>query len=82
VADESGQVEPEAFKLEQKSFDYGNSSGRVQILGVVAHELGHWANNDFIRNMVMTIVEVYVIFFAFGYSLKYTDMPKAFGFEN
>jgi len=49
-------------------------------LGVVAHELGHWANGDFIKNITFALFKIYTIFFVFSYSLRDTNMPFSFGF--
>lgn len=54
----------------------------MQILAVVAHELGHWANYDFIIGISSALLKIYVIFFAFSYSLKYTKMSIDFGFQD
>ena len=54
----------------------------MQILAVVAHELGHWANYDFLKGIFSALLKIYVIFFAFSYSLKYTKMSIDFGFQD
>jgi len=51
-------------------------------LAVVAHELGHWANYDFLKGISSGLLKIYVIFFAFSYSLKYTKMSTDFGFQD
>lgn len=38
--------------LKQDEFDYSNEKGRLEILAVVAHELGHWANYDTVYMLV------------------------------
>ena len=48
----------------------------------MAHELGHWANYDFLKNITSGLFKIYVIFFAFSYSLKYTKMSINFGFQD
>jgi len=32
--------------------------------------------------MVSSLLKIYVVFFAFSYSIEYTDMPKDFGFKD
>lgn len=51
-------------------------------MSIVAHELGHWAHMDILKSMVSSLTRIYVIFFAFGYSLKYTNMASDFGFSD
>lgn len=51
-------------------------------MAVVAHELGHWANYDFLKGISSGLLKIYVIFFAFSYSLKYTKMSTDFGFQD
>ena len=36
---------------------------------------------DSLKNIVHSLVRIYLIFFAFAYALSYTDMPKDFGFS-
>jgi Zn-dependent protease with chaperone function len=67
--------------LKQSDFDYTNRKGRYEILGIVAHELGHWANMDTFKLLAISLTRLYIIFFAFSYSIKYTDMPNDFGFS-
>ena len=66
--------------LDQGEFDYTNSKGRIEILSIVAHELGHWAHMDILKGMTSSLVRIYLIFLAFSYSLKYTNMAVDFGF--
>lgn len=67
--------------LKQSEFDYENRKGRYEILGIVAHELGHWANMDTFKLLTFSLVRIYLIFFLFSFSMKYTDMPHDFGFS-
>jgi len=52
----------------------------MQILGIVAHELGHWANMDFVKALTLSLLQIYFSFFAFSFSLKYANMATDFGF--
>ena len=47
---------------------------------MVAHELGHWANNDIIKSIVQDLLRVYLMFIGFSFSFQHTDMPRDFGF--
>lgn len=37
-------------------------------------------HSDSLKNIVASLLRIYLIFFAFAYALRYTDMPKDFGF--
>lgn len=69
-----------AEAINQKDFKYENHSGRMQILGIVAHELGHWALWHSLYAIVFSLLHIYLIFFAFSFAIKYTNMATAFGF--
>lgn len=53
----------------------------MEILAVVAHELGHWMHMDTVKLLVFGLIKIYAIFFAFSYAITATDMPKDFGFQ-
>ena len=89
VNDESSEEEvkketssEEKKTLDQSQFNYSNQKGRLEILAIVAHELGHWAHMDILKGMASSLTRIYLIFFAFSYSLKYTNMPADFGFSD
>lgn len=48
---------------------------------MVSHELGHWANNNVIKQIVQDLLRVYLMFIGFSFSFQHTDMPKDFGFD-
>merc|ERR1712086_930721 len=73
--------EEKSKTLQQSEFDYTNKKGRQEIVGIVAHELGHWSNMDSFKLLTFSLIRIYLIFFAFSYSMKYTDMPNDFGFK-
>ena len=54
----------------------------MQILAVVAHELGHWAHMDNPKGIAISVIRMYLLFFAFSYALKNTNMPASFGFAD
>ena len=73
--------EEDELKRKQSDFVYDNHKGRMEIISILAHELGHWANMDTIKLTSMNLLRIYVLFFAFGYSFSNTDMPSTFGFN-
>lgn len=78
--DGAANEEGEKKRYEQKDFKYENTKGRLEILAVVAHELGHWQHMDTIKLMISQLIKIYAVFFAFSYSLEYTAMWRDFGF--
>lgn len=75
-----GEQNKDAATVRQGDFKYENAAGRMQILGIVAHELGHWANMDFVKALTLSLLQIYLSFFAFSFSLNYTNMATDFGF--
>ena len=82
-AGEEGKEAPaEKKQRAQSDFNYDNYEGRVEILSIVAHELGHWGNNDVMKMSVYNLVYMYIVFFIFKFVLQYTDMTDDFGFAS
>jgi len=52
----------------------------MEILAIIAHELGHWAHMDNPKGIALSVFRMYLLFFAFSFALKYTNMPVNFGF--
>lgn len=82
VDEKEEEKKEEKKTLDQGQFNYENAKGRLEILSIVAHELGHWAHMDILKSMFSSLTRIYLIFFAFSYSLKYTNMPRDFGFQD
>jgi len=76
----TGKGAKKGRKRAQSDFDYANAKGRLEILAILAHELGHWMHMDSFKQIAQSLLRIYLIFFAFAYSLYYTDMPGDFGF--
>lgn len=76
---EDGQPKkPEPYK--QDEFLYTNKEGRLEIIAIVAHELGHWAHMDSLKNIIFVLFQIYLIFGGFGYSIEYANMVEDFNF--
>jgi len=69
---------PEPYN--QNEFLYANKEGRLEIIAIVAHELGHWAHMDSLKNIIFSLLQIYVIFIGFGYSIEYANMVGDFEF--
>jgi STE24 endopeptidase len=81
AAEAEGQQDPEEKKvLKQSDFNYNNHKGKMEILAIVAHELGHWAHMDNPKGIALSVFRMYLLFFTFSFALKYTNMPADFGF--
>ncbi|CAG9787701.1 unnamed protein product [Diatraea saccharalis] len=51
-----------------------------EILGVLAHELGHWSCSHIYKSIVLTEVNLLLLFTAFGLLFKYSTLYTALGF--
>lgn len=78
---EEEKKDDEEFKRRQEDFDYTNAKGRMEVVSIIAHELGHWANLDSPKLTAVSLIQIYVVFFFFSYAIRYTDMPTSFGFH-
>lgn len=53
-----------------------------EILGVLAHELGHWKCSHIYKSIALTEINLLLLFTAFGALVKYPMLYKALGFYN
>lgn len=51
-----------------------------EILGVLAHELGHWSCSHIYKSIALTEVNLLLLFSAFGWFFKYSLLYTALGF--
>ncbi|CAH0399857.1 unnamed protein product [Chilo suppressalis] len=51
-----------------------------EILGILAHELGHWSCSHIYKSIVLTEVNLLLLFTAFGLLFKYSTLYTALGF--
>ncbi|KAG7299059.1 hypothetical protein JYU34_017535 [Plutella xylostella] len=51
-----------------------------EILGILAHELGHWSCSHINKSIVLTEVNLLLLFSAFGFLFKYSTLYTALGF--
>lgn len=65
---------------EEKKVTTGCSDN--EILGVLAHELGHWKCSHIYKSIALTEVNLLLLFTAFGLLFKYPMLYKALGFYN
>jgi STE24 endopeptidase len=52
-----------------------------EIKAIVAHELGHWKNNDQFKIMLFLTVEFAFMFYIFSLVINNVTILKAFGFS-
>lgn len=53
-----------------------------EILGVLAHELGHWKCSHIYKSIALTEINLLLLFTAFGLLFEYPMLYKALGFYN
>lgn len=63
---------------EEKKVTTGCSEN--EILGILAHELGHWSCSHIYKSIVLTEVNLLLLFTAFGLLFKYSLLYTALGF--
>ncbi|XP_021181731.3 CAAX prenyl protease 1 homolog [Helicoverpa armigera] len=51
-----------------------------EILGVLAHELGHWSCSHIYKSIALTEVNLLLLFTAFGYLFRYSMLYTSLGF--
>ncbi|KAJ3112335.1 CAAX prenyl protease 1 [Phlyctochytrium bullatum] len=53
-----------------------------EVLGVLAHELGHWQLSHMLKRLVFVQVQMFGIFYLFSFFIKSTAFYQAFGFDS
>jgi STE24 endopeptidase len=51
-----------------------------EILGVLAHELGHWSCSHIYKSIALTEVNLFLLFTAFGFLFRFSTLYSALGF--
>ncbi len=46
----------------------------MQVVAVLAHELGHWKHNHTMKGLALTQVQLFLTFFAFSKCFKWATM--------
>lgn len=67
----------EKYDEEKKTMTGCNDN---EILGVLAHELGHWSCSHIYKSIALTEVNLLLLFSAFGWFFKYSLLYTALGF--
>mmetsp|Transcript_55494 Transcript_55494/g.63400 ORF Transcript_55494/g.63400 Transcript_55494/m.63400 type:complete len:461 (-) Transcript_55494:170-1552(-) len=52
-----------------------------ELVGVLAHELGHWKYSHTLKHLIISNVQVFVIFFLYGQMKNYQPLYTSFGFD-
>ena len=52
-----------------------------EILGVLAHEIGHYRHKDIIKNIVISIVQITAIIGILSFFFSYSPLSQSFGFN-
>lgn len=79
--DDYSKIIEDKKEWKQSDCDYTNKKGKLEILAILAHELGHWAHNDSAKSIVSSIVQIFLILFAFSYALNNSVILSSFGFD-
>lgn len=58
-----------------------NHLNNEEILAVMGHELGHWKFNHFWKQMIISFVNVFVIFYVYSFFRNDESLFVSFGFN-
>ena len=53
----------------------------MEVLAILAHELGHWAHYDTVTLLINSLIQIYFIFFGFSFAINNTEILGSFGFS-
>jgi len=53
----------------------------VEVLAVLGHEFGHWKMSHNIKNLIISEIHLFVIFFLFGQFMNNANLYTSFGFD-
>lgn len=78
------KVEEEKTDEEKTEKDVKKKSGcsNDEVVAVLGHELGHWKMNHVLKGIVISQVNLLLIFGVFGALYRYAPLYRAFGFHN
>ena len=52
-----------------------------EIVAVLAHEVGHYKEKHIYKSMILSVIQIGIMFFLLGYFLKSSSVSRAFGIE-
>lgn len=67
---------------ELKEDEIGKGCDDNEILAVLGHELGHWKLGHMTKNIIISQVNIFVMFAVFGYLFKSDPLYRAVGFHS
>lgn len=67
---------------ELKEDEQGKGCDDNEIVAVLGHELGHWQLGHMTKNIIISQVNVFVMFAVFGYLFKADPLYRAIGFHS
>jgi len=74
------EQEKETEEVDEKSKKMGCNN--EEILAVLGHELGHWKLNHVLKNILISQVQIFLMFLLFAYLSKSKPLYAAFGFSD
>ena len=77
---ENEQPDSEDAKPSDEDKPKAESCNEEEILAVLAHELGHWKLNHILKNMLISEINMLIIFSVFGLLYQNREVYAAFGF--
>lgn len=81
--EEENAVEKPEEKAEEKTEEKKKTGcSNDEVVAVLGHELGHWKMNHVLKGIVISQVNLLLIFGVFGALYRYSPLYRAFGFHN
>ena len=76
--------EREGNEEKMKEYEESKKKGcnNAEILAVLGHELGHWKLNHVLKNLIISEVNIFLMFAMFGYLFQTQVLYTAFGFPD
>ncbi|CAI4228493.1 unnamed protein product [Auanema sp. JU1783] len=72
----------EAGEEKQDEKEKARGMSNDEVVAVLGHELGHWALSHTVINLIITELNIFIMFYAFSYLYKWNNLYECFGFTD
>lgn len=79
---ENNESEETKAEGEEKKEEKKSGCNNEEVLAVLGHELGHWKLNHVLKGIVISQVNLFLVFSVFGSLYKYSPLYRTFGFHH
>lgn len=79
---EKGKENEDSKEIDkQESSEKKTGCNTSEVLAVLGHELGHWKLNHVLKGIIISQVNLFLVFAVFGSLYKYSPLYQTFGFH-